>query len=261
MLNYLSAEFYKLRFHKGLYVGTGLLLLLELMVFLPGFMIREQGKEYIPQDVLLAFLVAAMTVGIFIAPIFAVMVFDNQNGNGTLKNEIVFGMPRSRIYIGKLLAGAIVGTVIAVLAIGFFLFLSYLLGGPARAGGLFVSDFLATIAIQWFIWLSAYAFSFFVLTLVHSSASAMIVIYLVTMVSPIVNSILWDTDAHFLWKLAASLSFSAPLALMGVNERSQGVILPLLGGNELLYALVICLVWWLLSIGLGLLTLHRREIK
>ena len=133
MLNYLSAEFYKLRFHKGLYVGTGLLLLLELFVILPGIMIREQGREYIAQDVLLAFLLIAMSAGIFIAPIFAAMVFDNQSGNGTLKNEIVFGVPRSRIYIGKLVAGALAGTVIAILAVSFFLLLTYFLGGPPKA--------------------------------------------------------------------------------------------------------------------------------
>lgn len=261
MLNYLSAEFYKLRFHKGLYVGTGLLLLLELLVFLPGVMIREQGKEYIPQDVLLAFLMVAMTTGLFIAPIFAAMVFDNQNGNGTLKNEVVFGVPKSRSYIGKLTAGAIVGTVISILAIGFFLMLTYLLGGPARVQGLFLNDFLKGIVTQWLTWLAAYAFSFLMLNLAGSPSFAMILIYLVTMGSPIIAPAIWGSDAHFVWRLIASLSFTAPLSLVGVSEKNQGVILPLLDGNTLLYALVICLVWWSLSIGGGFLLLRRREIK
>lgn len=261
MLNYLSAELYKLRFHKGLYVGTGLLLLLEFMVFLPGIMIREQGRDYIPQDVLLAFLVTAMTVGIFIAPIFAAMVFDNQNGNGTLKNEVVFGVPKSRSYIGKLTAGAIAGTGIAFFAIGFFLLLSYMLGGPPKAHGLLFNYFLEGIAIQWFIWLSAYAFSFLMLVLFHSPSTAMVVIYMVTIFSPVLVAAMIESNFVFPVKLFASLFFTAPLTLMWMGGGAEGVVLPLLGGNELLYALVICLMWWGLSIGGGLLLLRRREIK
>lgn len=259
MLNYLSAEFYKLRFHKGLYVGTGLLLLLELLVFLPGVMVREQ--EYIPQDTLLAFLGAAMSVGIIIAPIFAAMVFDNQNGNGTLKNEVVFGVPKSRIYIGKLAAGAIVGTGIAILAIGFFLLLTLCLGGKARGEASLLDFFLEWIAVQWLTWLSVYAFSFLMLALVGSPATAMTLVYLITMVSLVMSPAICDSNLHFIWRLMASLSFTAPLALVGVSERSLGVILPLLGENVLLYALVVCLVWWGLSIGCGILLLRRREIK
>ncbi len=261
MLNYLSAEFYKLRFHKGLYVGTGLLLLLELFVFLPGIMIREQGREYIAQDVLLAFLLIAMSAGIFIAPIFAAMVFDNQSGNGTLKNEIVFGVPRSRIYIGKLVAGALAGTVIAILAVSFFLLLTYFLGGPPKVQGLLIRDFMEGLVSQWLVWLAAYAFAFMVMFLVGSTSSAMVLIYMVTMVSPVMSSAIWNSDLHFVWQMIASISFTAPLTLVGASENGQGVLLPLLGGNTLLYALAVCLIWWGLSSVGGILILRHREIK
>lgn len=261
MLNYLSAEFYKLRFHKGLYIGTGLLLLLELLVFLPGFMIRDE-RDYLPRDILLGFLVIAMTVGILIAPIFAVMAFDNQNGNGTLKNEIVFGVSRSRAYFGKMLTGALAGTGIAILAIGFYLALTALLGGEST-GYLSFGWYLNIITTQWLIWLTIYAVAFFILTLLNSPATAIAFTYIAITVVPAVIGVIWCSDLNFGWQLAASLSFGAPIALLMVSSDTtvQGVILPLLGGNVLLYTLLLCLLWWGISTAAGVLILRHREIK
>lgn len=263
MLNYLSAELYKLRFHAGLYLGTALLLLLEFLVFLPGIMIREVGRDYIPWDVLLGFMVSAMMVGIFIAPIFAAMVFDNQYGNGTMKNEIVFGMPRSRIYLGKMLAGAIAGTLVALLSVGFFLGLTFLLGGPPTAAGEYLVEFyLEGILTQWLIWLGVYAFSFWVLYLLHSSIGAILVTYMTILFSPMFVAILMEGNNIALpWKLAGELSFMAPLVQMWLGGNIHNLVLEFLGGNSLVYAGVICLLWWLLSIGTGWLILSRREIK
>lgn len=261
MLNYLSAEFYKLHFHKGLYIGTGLLLLLELLVFLPGFLIRDK-IGYLPVDVLLDFLVIAMTVGILIAPIFAVMAFDNQHGNGTLKNEIVFGVSRSRAYWGKMLTGALAGTGIAILAIGFYLILTALMGRESQSP-LGWGWYLSIIVTQWLIWLTVYAVAFLILTLFSTPATAIALTYMAIMIVPMVTGMVWYSDLGFGWQLAASLSFGAPVALLMVpgDAAAQGVILPLLGGDPLLYTLLLCLLWWGISTAVGVLGLRRREIK
>lgn len=263
MLNYLSAELYKLRFHVGLYLGIGLLLLLEFLVFLPGVMIREVGRDYIPWDILLGFMVSAMTVGIFIAPVFATMVFDNQYGNGTLKNEIVFGVPRIQIYVGKMLAGAIAGTLVAVLSVAFFLGLTFLLGGPPTVAGEYLVKFcLEAVLTQWFVWMGVYAFSFWMLYLFHSSIGATMVTYMTILFSPMFVAILMEGNNIALpWKLAGELSFMAPLVQMWLGGNIHNLVLEFLGGNSLVYAGVICLLWWLLSIGTGWLILSRREIK
>lgn len=261
MLNYISAELYKLHFHKGLYIGTGLLLLLESLVFLPGFMTREE-KDYLSLDVLLGFLAIAMTVGIMIAPIFAVMAFDNQHGNGTLKNEIVFGVSRSLAYQGKMLTGALAGTGIAVLAILFYLLLTVLVGGESQKT--IDWDWYASIIVaQWLVWLTVYAVAFLLLTLFGSPAIAIALTYMAILMTPIVVGIVWCSDLGFGWQLAASLSFGAPMALLMVSGDAtvQGVILPLLGGNTRLYTLFICILWWGISTAVGVLTLRRREIK
>lgn len=261
MLNYIAAELYKFRFHKGLYIGTGLLLLLELAVFLPGIMTRGQGREYVPQDILLSFLLVAMTVGVLIAPIFAAMAFDNQHGNGTLKNEVVFGVPRGRSYLGKMLAGAIAGTGIALLAIGFYLALAALLGGESREPVQW-DWYLRNVLTQWLAWLTFYAAAFLMLALFAVSAVAITLIYMAAVILPMLTAIIWDSGLGFGWQLAASLSFGAPAALLiEGGETAGGVILPLLGGNVLLYALLICLFWWGISVGAGVLVLGRRDIK
>lgn len=262
MLNYLSAEFYKLRFHKGLYIGTGLLILLESQVFLPGVMVWEQ--DYIGRDILLAFLVVAMTVGIIIAPIFATMTFDDQNGNGTLKNEIVYGIPRHRAYIGKMLAGAIAGTVISLLAMGWFLLLTFLVGGSSGGTD---QDFLGILIwatwIQWLVWMSVYAFFFFLLVLIRSAAAALSLGYVVTVLgTPVALTIASGTDGSFFWQLVSDLFFTSPLRfIVGLDPSDRGLLVSFLGDNPLLYALVICIFWWAVSILLGLIVLRRREIK
>lgn len=261
MLNYIAAELYKFRFHRGLYIGTGLLLLLELLVFLPGIAVRGQGKDYIPRDVLLTFLLVAMTVGVLIAPIFAAMAFDNQHGNGTLKNEVVFGVPRGRSYLGKMLAGAIAGTGIALLAIGFYLALTALLGGESRE--LVQWDwYLRDVLTQWLAWLTFYAAAFLMLALFAAPAVAIAFIYMAATILPVVTAVIWDSSLSFGWQLAASLSFGAPAALLiEGGDATSGVILPLLGGNVLLYALLLCLLWWGISAGTGVLILRQRDIK
>ena len=122
MLNYVSAELYKLSRKKGLWLGLGLFLLLESALFLPDVLFFGTVDNEI--DAYYCFFVSALCVGLFVPPAFAVQVYDGQQTCGTLKNEIVFGIPRSRIYLGKLLAAAVTGTAAAAAAAGLYFFLT-----------------------------------------------------------------------------------------------------------------------------------------
>ncbi len=97
MLNYLSAELYKLRRKKSLYIGIAALLVLESLLFTPSLWIDEMPLA----EILMGFFTTALPCGLFLAPVFAVLAFDNQHGYATLKNEVVFGIPRSRVYLAS----------------------------------------------------------------------------------------------------------------------------------------------------------------
>ena len=121
MLNYISAEWYKLCRTKGLFIAFGILLVLVTLLFFPSFW-YQMPTFGVYATAYLAFLPA----GFFLAPIFAVKAFDDQYGRGTLKNEVVFGVPRYRSYLGKLSIGALTGTGAALIVLAVYLLLSYM---------------------------------------------------------------------------------------------------------------------------------------
>lgn len=264
MLNYISAELYKLRFHKALYVGVVLLLLAESAVFLPFAWTQEQfGAQ---RELLLAFFDAAIGLGLLFVPCFAVLVFDDQYGHGTLKNEIVYGIPRSRVYVGKLCAGALAGTGVALLATVWYFFCTALkTGGPFEGSWEEAGVSLRVLVLMWLVWLSFYALTFFLLMLTKSTAGALCGAFLALfLVSPIAMGC-WSGggDLSVGVRLASELYFTTPMLCMfgGDNTLPKGSIVGWLGLSVNSYSILVCLLWMVGLSALGLAVLRRREIK
>lgn len=274
MLNYLSGELYKLRRHKSLYIGVGLLVVLECVIFLPNYWYGEDVA--FKQEMLLSFFEIALFVGLFIAPVFAVLAFDDQHGNATLKNEIVFGIPRGRIYFGKLAAGWAAGTLSALLVAGVYLVLALLLsrsGGNTAAllWGMFIN-----FGGHWLTWLSIYSFTFFLLMLLKSTTAAVGMVYIITFIGFPFSMMGFSEGEIAPWiRLLLQLFYTTPLYFLMEGKlvlwvtvtgevRQMVSIMELVGelaGGSLLYSLGICLLW---TVGLslvGLFLFSRREIK
>ena len=56
-------------------------------------------------------------MGLYLAVVVADEVFSDQYKNDTLKNEVSFGLPRRRIYLGKLVTAAGIGLLLAFLTL------------------------------------------------------------------------------------------------------------------------------------------------
>lgn len=262
MLNYISAELYKLRRKKGFFVGMAALLALESLLFVPAFWVADLPKR----DVLLNFLDALLPMGLFLSPVFAVLAFDNQHGYATLKNEVVFGIPKSQIYLGKLLTAALVGTAAAVLVIGWYLLLCALTVGPLVEAGLW-AQFLINVTSAWLTWLSALSFAMLLLFALRSSVAAMVIAYQVAFFCVPLGIVGADPApgrGPALWlKVLANLSYSAPYHRFWfwfgeVYPPGYG---PPLDWSPLWYALLVCALWVGVTTVLGLLFFRRREIK
>ncbi|MFR4561549.1 MAG: ABC transporter permease [Flavonifractor plautii] len=65
----------------------------------------------------LSLLTPFFTVGLYLAVVVADEVFSDQYKNDTLKNEVSFGLPRRRIYLGKLVTAAGIGLLLAFLTL------------------------------------------------------------------------------------------------------------------------------------------------
>lgn len=256
MLNYISAELYKLRRKKSLFIGMAALLALESLLFAPHLWVDD-----IPlADTLVVFLNIVLPFGLFLAPVFAVLAFDNQYGHATLKNEVVFGIPKSRIYLGKLLSGMLVGTLAAAVVIGWYLLLLTLTAGAPMEARPW-AQLLVNIASAWLTWLAALSFAMFLLFSMKSSAGAMIVAYLIAFIGVPVGMI-GAGEGSALWvRLSVNLFYSAPYKKfwydMGMDVNGS---LPLSWG-PLTYAIVVCALWVGIFTALGLLLFRRREIK
>lgn len=253
MLNYVAAEFYKLRFKKSLFVGTALLLLLESLIVSPAFWVDEAGRLL---DAYLGFLEIVLFLGVFIAPIFAIAVFDDQHGKGTLKNEIVYGIPRSRIYLGKLLAGMLAGTACALAAVGWYLLLSLLATGTVESE--MWPSLAKALVIAWLVWLAVLSFTFFLLMTLKGAAGAIACVYLVTFFGlPTALSGGAEASSPTWFRVACRLFYTYPLG----GELIFGEMPTWVPAWPVLYALLVSALWIVMTTGLGLALFQRREIK
>jgi len=261
MLNYVNAELYKLRHKRGLLIGTGALMILESTLLLPGLWKELDGAQV---EVLLGFLVVLFPVGLFAAPIFAAAVFDDQYGHATLKNEVVFGIPRSRIYLGKLLAAMLAGTLAAVLVVGWYVIIAAILARDIS--GVSAEIWIcvgAAAAGAWMTWLAAVAFTFFLLFVLKSVSGALASVYLLTMFGLPLCMIGYQQEPGrfdlFYWfsRLFYIAPYrrilEAPSVIMG---QTMTPLFQALGESA-----AICLGWVTVTAALGLAVFSRREVK
>ena len=113
MLNYLSAELWRMS-RRGADKAGWLVFLL--LVALAGWLWSSDD----PAGVLEAFQ-DVLPVGLYLAFPLASWANGDASRTGPLVNEVVFGLPRSRIYLGKLLAAVLAGLLLFFLTVLAFL--------------------------------------------------------------------------------------------------------------------------------------------
>lgn len=113
MLNYLSAELWRMSRRGSDKAGW---LVFLLLVALMGWLWSSDD----PAGVLEAFQ-DVLPVGLYLAFPLASWANGDASRTGPLVNEVVFGLPRSRIYLGKLLAAVLAGLLLFFLTVLAFL--------------------------------------------------------------------------------------------------------------------------------------------
>lgn len=174
MLNYLSAELYKLVHRRSYMVLSAVFLGLELLLLLTTGVVSYSysGNASLREsmDVMPMFLLG----GILLAPVVAAGTFDDQYGRDTMKNEVAFGVPRRRIYLGKLLSGAVAGVVLAAVATALYVLLCALFIGVRGSGDLLVSLTAATVTFLCAVplWLASLSVTMLLLFWTRSAAAS-----------------------------------------------------------------------------------------
>lgn len=201
MLNYMSAEFYKV-FRRKYPYATFLTLAGLAALLCAGFIFVNSGGAHTEFSDGAQSVLMVLSVGLYAALLICDMVFSDQYKFNTLKNEVSFGIPRSQIYLGKLVVEAVIGVVMSVLVIGFYVGMCYVT--------LYASPLEETVRTMQIIgycvlaaipqWLAALALTNMIFFLVKGSTLASFLMVGIIAVTPVALEItalmIWSSAPH-----------------------------------------------------------------
>ena len=127
MREYLSAECYKLFRRKYFYGALIVCLLLEGLLLWSSWFTSINGNTHSTFAMAAFMLQTLLTVGMYATLVTGDLAFSDQYRFTTLKNEVSYGIPRSRIYLGKLAAATLAAVIAAAVMLGFYLLGAWLL--------------------------------------------------------------------------------------------------------------------------------------
>lgn len=120
MLRYLRAEVYKAARRKYPY-GFLLAMFLCEGLLVAGWAFTNANGNDVGFSTGAGTLAMLLQVGLYSTLLIGDIVFSEQYKFSTLKNEVSYGIPRSRIYLGKLAVECLTALVLCTLVIGFYL--------------------------------------------------------------------------------------------------------------------------------------------
>ena len=246
MVKYLNAELYKVR-HRIYLLGF-------LAVILGGIsalflLVKLDGNQNVTVDDMLYILGMALIAGLYVIVAVCDMVFSDQYKFNTLKNEVSYGLPRMRIYFGKLTAAAIMCVILCVVIAAYYLLLSLLLfpqGGD-------LSEALRGVGEQFFqalpLWLGGLGLYQALLFTMKGSTSATVVYFLVVG--------MLDSVLKLMGLLLPTMAAMCQ-ELLGCLLQTPFAQLPLL---DIPHAWLVGLGWLTVSTLVGAFVFQKREIN
>lgn len=117
MRNYLAAECYKVFRRKYFYFALAGALVLEGILLWGCWLTSSWGNEGMNFYSASTLVAVMLSIGVYATVITSDMVFSEQYKQNTLKNEVSYGLPRVRIYLGKLVMATLVSILAAVVMV------------------------------------------------------------------------------------------------------------------------------------------------
>lgn len=253
VLNYIRAELYKVA--RRPYARVMLLVLLALeCLFLLIFTAEGRGRGEFAW--LVGVLSTTMIVGIYLAILCADLVDADLSRGATLKNEVAFGLSRTRIYLGRLWAALVLALLMCAATFVFCLGAGWLLTAhsdpAAERDNLLILAYVAGASLP--LWLATLSISHCVFLLTRSSVAAGI---------GLVAFFTWG--GGFFWILGQF----EPFGLVGLAFGFIAELVPTTPFGEyhdhMTWALMIRhwavgLGWLAVSTGIGLARFRRQEL-
>ena len=157
MRNYLAAECYKTFRRKYFYIILAVCLGLEAVLLWGYWTTWKWGNsnvDFYSTAIMVPFM---LSIGLYATIVTGDIVFSEQYKNNTLKNEVSYGLSRGRIYLGKLLVSTGIAVLAAVVMMGFYLGLCWVLFPHTELDGMAWQLIGYCLAGAFLLWLAAQA--------------------------------------------------------------------------------------------------------
>ena len=202
----------------------------------------------------LSLLIPFFSAGIYLAVIVADAVFSDQYKAGTLKNEVSYGLPRVRIYLGKLLTAAAAGLLLVFLTLLAYAVLCRLLIPVGAEDWTEIQTFLFRLLAALPLWLGALSLTMAAMfNIAHTVPMLAVVLVCLNGLGPVFRGLI-GLGLDWLSALAEALyriTLTAPMDLSAVS---------LWDPAYLLWCWGVGLLWSAGSTAVGLALFARRDI-
>ncbi len=259
MLNYIRAEVYKLLRRPYTYITLAALLALEAL-FASMFAFHNSHSMPTPFGGAIISIVEMGAIGFCMCLLTGDIVFAGQYKNSTLKNEVSFGLSRTRIYLGKLLAQTLLSVLYLVVMMGFFIAASAVT--LPHSMSIYFNDAFSLVIIGYYLacgiplWIGAQAALCMCLFLINSdmvaSFSYIFLVFMLDSTIQLAGMLMGSTPAA---RFLLDTYYYFPNPILGAAKGSVGS-LAFLGRSWLVGA-----VWLAVCTAIGLYGFHRKEIK
>ena len=254
MADYLSAELYKVVHRKYTWIALGLFLGCVVLLTALWWATNSHGG-FVPLSGALYTLVMLLSVGLYAPLITTDLVFSEQYKIGTLKNEISYGIPRSRIYLGKLVTAAGIGLVLAFLTLLVYAVLCRVLLPGAVGDWVQIQTFLFRLLGALPLWMGALSLTVAAMfNLAHTIPMMVVVLGCLGGLSSVLRMVM-RTGVDWLARGAEMLYHLLLTAPMDVME------VPLWSPAWLGWTWGVGLLWTLGAAAAGLALFARRDIR
>ena len=259
MLNYIRAEVYKLLRRPYTYITLAALLALEAL-FASMFAFHNSHSMPTPFGGAIISIVEMGAIGFCMCLLTGDMVFAGQYKNSTLKNEVSFGLSRTRIYLGKLIVQTLLSLAYLAVMMAFFIGLCAVclpMEGPAG----FYSSGDALIIVGYFLaagiplWIGGQAAMCMCLFLVNGEMTSSFLYVGIVFVLDTFLSVTGLLVQGGLGNLLVKVSGYFPRPMLDIAKTVVGD--PVYLGQ----AWLVGAFWVAACTAIGLYGFHRKEIK
>lgn len=250
MIDYLRAEGYKVS-HRAYPLGFLLAMFLCEGLLVSGWVFTNAHGNHFGFSSGAFVLTNMLEVGIYCTIITSDMVFSDQYRSNTLKNEVSFGIPRTRIFLGKLMMECIVAVILCLAVVAFYIGACYLFlphdpQPDAQSMRLIGYSLLASLPL----WLGEQALANMVYFLVKSSAIGSFVIVGIAMGGQLLKIL--GALVHPCFQLLYSIMLNSPFERICGGEWDWAF----LGQTWAVGA-----AWFLVTTAVGLFVFRKKEIN